>query len=1556
MDDMLDDQMGLEKMNYTRFTSGYVVRRATQAPGKFDQWEHFTLPTGSVLHTLNGFDTLTPENGGLPDANLPPVFNEKLPVFLKIHARMADADSVPFGVKDNFTYRPNTLSAGIIHFYQTHRHYHRIISDRTLGTMGGVLTWVDYSPLNEASVSGTLSSYRKFDILFRSVLDMVVQIGAGKHHYIHLVQGNHVYSRALMLRAFRELSTSTLGSFTHDPSIYPILHILGYIYGKTHDIPVTPYKEDVKILGKEDPIYEGLKSTSLFERIPEGMLESINFVLQRGDRAVVYNLADIVKFAEDPSFYTKFYRHVMNLRMTEATIPSHVDVDSDQFDTLVAHVSGDHATTAVTEEDPPKDVVRQDEETTIPVTRTVSTKALEPTHAHVDIPISITPTHPTFEGRLRHAVIEQSAAAVREEPKRESRRNLLIEQHLKASIGGKTIGELIQNPPEQTIAPKSMSFLVTTPELSYQKSSLLSMDKAYQDHAYHHELAKVVGSLAKHGMFVTKVEEEKIHTEMDRMTTFKLNLSDLVGKTHHIKFTLPDVDDNGLMKLSGTEYRLNRQIANVPICKISPTRVNMSSYYNKIIVERIQSKRFSYEQDMGKFILDLKMTGLLQATVGSAPYPTKKVSYDYTAIGRNFTDIVIGNYHFQFGGNHAPLENLDPEILSALPLLEKTYGIYVGHGPNKSLLFWDNANRIHQIGLTRKDFPKPHNTEVKSAVDALEYEPGHDLIMNWASFTQFLVQQLGRGAMMGRTPIEWTQAHILNQTIPIIFILAYKQGMKAVLDRIHLVYQFHPTGTRFEIGVDDIEVRFSDGTLVFNRYPLSRSLVAAGLKWVDLKDVSFRDLSTPDTYAKVFAKKAMSVGVLKGLNGFFDFFIDPITETVLEKMKEPTTFPELLLRSSVMLTDYHADESSSIKLHRFRLYERFNGMVYNEIFRDLAQHRNNPASKKSFSINPEAVFQKIVQDATVSPNDVINPVHEVKQRASYTFTGSGGRTPNSFVLKDRIYPKDGLGVVSDAVPDSGKVGITSYLTSSPNIDDIHGIPKPYKDGDELSPPQVLSIGSMVLPGGTTDDGKRNSYLSIQISHYVPNHYDGETLAMRTGYDQVLPHLSSDVFAQAAEEDGVVDAIDDKNHVVQVKYIDKPMDVLRPLKLPYLDGVLDQYRVSQTSFGYLIPESDIAHYPMGAVFSLTRNTNGKIVDRLRCETVDAIPDKDISRKQNQLVLDFVRGKYKALYYLRFVPISTRTPGVTKHYSFADIHSPISGAYLLQKRTPNVVPGEKFKQGDILIYNSGFFVPDPLTKQVSFKHGVIATVALVEKSSNHEDACEISRDLADRLLMTPAHQREVITRPDAAILQMVKVGDHVETSDSLCIISDEYLISSSGKINIENLDLMEKLNRQTPGAGYTGVVRKIGILYGCDREKLSESLKTILKTYEREVRQNFVALNSNPSLKPPERPGFVPAGTKYKGIDFDANTVVLEFMIEETLGMAFGDKLVVANANKSIVSHVNDKPHYSESGIPVDMLFSTTSIINRIVSSPLTIGMTERNLMELKKQTLAMYFDE
>ena len=1544
-DNHIEDMIGLEsnsRMAYSRFYTSYNIRKVTQVPGKFDDWSSLQLPTGSILHTLNGFDTLEPKNDGLPDITLPLLHNEKNPLYLYMNTHLSTKSSMPLPVDETGTYRVNTLNAKISHFQQTHRNIHRILSERRISSVVGGLAWVDYSPMNILKILGVMHQYRKFDVLFRTILNTISTIGDERHHYIVLEQGSHVFSRAQLKRTYTELSSGTLAPFNHDPSVFPLIHLLGYVFGKTANAEVKPYKEDVRIFGKDAEFFSTMRSTSYLERLDSTLFKKINFILYHGNRAVVYNMADLDQFAEDTSFVQRFYRHLMGLRLGEETLPDHID--DDDFNTYVETKAGTDETSMVDSQ--PVSAVGGVTDTNTPVTvkesSSIAPKANEPKKfplrkepeiVHESQTGKTSPTKGSFEEKLRAHIEAPTQLISPLDDKKLTKREALLEGHLRVGLAGKTLGELAHASYSDKIPPKDLSFVTSAPEKSYRQSSLVALDKSYQEHSYHHDMARVLGSVAKHGYFITKIDEEHTHTEMDRISTYKVSMSDVEGRAHSLKFSIPTVNEDGVMRVSGVNYILTRQAANVPISKNGPNRINLSSYFNKLIVERIQSKRFNYSNEMAKLILTLRAQGLLNSVAGGAGDPTSRLPYDYSSIAMRFTEIQVKNYDFRFSSTGPSTSSFSKEDQNKISEYSRKYGLYVGGNPiTSTLLFWDSLNKIHEVNWDK------------------------GIVNTWMSFGQFLVAQLGEEAVPDKTPIEWTQAQIINQVIPLVFILGYRLGLKKAFETIKLDYHFYPIGERVRLEMDDISIRFKDGTLVFNRYPLSRSLIAAGLAWVKLGDFNFNDMDVPTTYGPILALKNIPAGILKGVDTLFDFFIDPMTERVLEKMHEPTTFGPLLLRANVMLTDFYAKESSSVELQRFRRYERFNGFLYNEIYREMANHRNRFGQKKSFSINPEAVFQAIAQDATMSANDLINPIHEIKQTSNFTYTGSGGRSDNSFVLKDRIYPKDGVGVISDAVPDSGKVGITAYLSASPNINDVHGIPKPHQDGEILEPAQILSIGSMSMPCGTTDDGKRNSYTSIQLSHYVPNYTHGETLSIRTGYDAVVPHLGSKTFASSAQDDGVVEDVNEKFKVVTVRYADKLIPTSGVIKTPYLDGVINKFKQDHRFLGILVDEKTIGNYPVGSIYELTGSTNGKITDRIRCESVEFIPDKDVVRKYTPLVQDLIRGKSKALYYIRLSLVDRMSPGDIKRYSFADDYTSISGSYLLQKRYPNVVKGEKIKRGDILVYNSGFFVKDPVSKQVTFKHGVTATVVLMEQGANHEDACVVSRPFAERMEMTPCHQVEVITKPDAVLAAIVKINDHVETTDELCVISDDVLIQTGLNQNIENLDIMAKLSRQAPLAGYTGHIRKIKVLYGCPRDHLSESLKAVLKVYEKEVRQEFNATNNDPLKKVPDHPGYVKPGTKYLGMEFTDETVVLEFMIEEKLSVSEGDKLCFGLSSKSIVSHVSEQVHYTESGIPIDVVFSLTSVINRIVMSPFIIGIAERCMEKLRDNAVEAYFNE
>lgn len=68
-----------------------------------------------------------------------------------------------------------------------------------------------------------------------------------------------------------------------------------------------------------------------------------------------------------------------------------------------------------------------------------------------------------------------------------------------------------------------------------------------------------------------------------------------------------------------------------------------------------------------------------------------------------------------------------------------------------------------------------------------------------------------------------------------------------------------------------------------------------------------------------------------------------------------------------------------------------------------------------------------------------------------------------------------------------------------------------------------------------------NFVGIQLSHHIPTN-GGDVLRIRTGYERVLAHRTSDSFSCAARYDGVVEEVNKKLKMIRVKYGNDEIDV------------------------------------------------------------------------------------------------------------------------------------------------------------------------------------------------------------------------------------------------------------------------------------------------------------------------------------------------------------------------------------------------------------------------------
>jgi len=676
-----------------------------------------------------------------------------------------------------------------------------------------------------------------------------------------------------------------------------------------------------------------------------------------------------------------------------------------------------------------------------------------------------------------------------------------------AEIQPAMITDLIETelPDSDTIVDKSML-----------KSTLVDYDKRYIQNLLPRNVAQMVLQIQKMGIAVTDYKVQRVHDVMGSTDQYTIKLTPVAGQPSTFKFSLPVVQPNGVYVSGGVKYRLRRQRADMPIRKIKPNQVALTSYYGKLFVTRGER----VVQNYGKWLKAQIQAAIIQddtridaVIYGSHFYTAYKLPRAYTAISQ------------QYGGftYNAAADNRED-------------------GMTGFSFFWDYESRIEHF---TQDIITQYETDgvvVVGRASNGSSTDSHAIITMDMTDTLYLNRPGEQLVVLGhvedlfgfeyeKAPIEYCEMKVSGKPISLGFILAYYYGLGKLCRLLDVEPRRVPRGTQMNLEKDEWPLRFSDETLIFNRDNRLATQVLAGLKQFtkQLSAYSVLSFDNPEVYGNVLSGLGLGHKYMRELDTVRQLFVDHITKDLLIMQKEPTNFDGLLLRACEMLmTDDSPDETD----HKFQLergYERFAGAVYNELVRGFKSYYSNPVSSRAaIAIPHTSVFQAIQNDsAQILVNDS-NPVHNLKEKEAVTFNGTGGRSGRTMAKRTRVFHPNDRGVISEATVDNSDVAVNTYLSANPKFTSLYGTVGQF-DENEDGVTRQLSTSALLSPGATNDDPKRVNFINIQNSSTI-SAQGYQISPLLTGYEQIIPHRVDDTFCHTAKADGVV-VKRDKEHVL-----------------------------------------------------------------------------------------------------------------------------------------------------------------------------------------------------------------------------------------------------------------------------------------------------------------------------------------------------------------------------------------------------------------------------------------
>lgn len=276
------------------------------------------------------------------------------------------------------------------------------------------------------------------------------------------------------------------------------------------------------------------------------------------------------------------------------------------------------------------------------------------------------------------------------------------------------------------------------------------------------------------------------------------------------------------------------------------------------------------------------------------------------------------------------------------------------------------------------------------------------------------------------------------------------------------------------------------------------------------------------------------------------------------------------------------------------------------------------------------------------------------------------------------------------------------------------------------------------------------------------------------------------------------------------------------------------------------------------------------------------------------------------------------------------------------------GDKFKSGEPITYNPAFFQYNWVAGTISYKMGVLTTVALVENNDTIEDSSAMSAKHAAKMSTKIIENVDVLVEFDQEIENLIKVGTAVEYDTTICNLMDTLSTASADKFFTgESRELLSDINSLNKKAETKGTVVAIEATYCGEPDNMTESLRTVVEKLDREKSQAFKD-QGKPRVDGSVKPGF-----RMDGTVFTLNTCIIRVRIEVIQEMRNGSKSVASHQMKSVTGRVWDKPYETESGRQVDEFFGYQSLQNRIVNSPEIIGGVGNLMVACSKSVVKIF---
>ncbi|EHW4384120.1 hypothetical protein K2634_002240 [Salmonella enterica subsp. enterica serovar Chester] len=651
--------------------------------------------------------------------------------------------------------------------------------------------------------------------------------------------------------------------------------------------------------------------------------------------------------------------------------------------------------------------------------------------------------------------------------------------------------------------PKKVQRLVT--DEGWAENVTDQMVKQYNQTMMSKDVLAAVASSQRLGLAIHNHTIEKEISVTGTIEHHTLRVQPIGGEPTTVRFSIPGLTEDGTWVANGVEYTMRRQRVDVPIRKVAPDTVALTTAYGKNFVRRSDKVANDYGRWLTNAIItravDPTNTEITDARLANVFDPTEKLPRQYTEIARRIASFNAGGYMWNFDYKEAVNFFNDEQLTDAnnvemLPVAKRPRSEVIVVMDTKSMLYTVKGKECTPLGT--------------------------------------ISEVLGFSSQ--KAPREMTELSLMGKSLSLGFIFSFYLGLQGMLKHFGIQYEIVPVGQRVDKSTYDSIIRLQDSKFLVTCDNDQQRMILHGLdKYLKhLVAYTESEVDREDIYLNLIRDAdGLTPRYINELKQMRAAFVDDMHARILRKMGEPETFIGLLERSNELLqTDHSLPEINGDEM-MFLGNQRISYHIYTAMVRAMRNYNNAPNSNRKFELTQDMIWGAINSDPSVLLAPGANPIQSIKEKDVITMGGTGGRNRKTMVYHTREFQPSDLGIVSGNTVDNGDVGITAFATNNPRFDTVDGTT--YKrDEKKLKPSDTLSFIDGLVPDTLMDDAKRQNFVGIQLGSATSCN-GATTTPYRTEQEKFVAHRTSVKHARVIDKAGKITGLS-KDHI-EITYED-----------------------------------------------------------------------------------------------------------------------------------------------------------------------------------------------------------------------------------------------------------------------------------------------------------------------------------------------------------------------------------------------------------------------------------